>query len=207
MKTEKIKQGCAGLSVLFLLLVILIIVIAPEPEKPIAEAPGIDRKAAEAAKPALSAKAEELLTIIRQASMASVTCKFNFEETVSLISDAPKKPENLMKAYSEAHRGEPNCQEASDNLRQIERLTLSTEALTNNLDLALDDCTKAAELRRDGLKTVKVALDGDNSFATAQKFLDGAIDARSRQAQCIDGLKSIGRESGIPADAMSFLDA
>lgn len=206
MDKEKVKQGCAGASVLFLLLVILIIVIAPEPDQKPSRPTEPTSNSATPPKAARSPQSEALLDVIRQASLATSACKFNFEETINLIADAQEKPDNLMKAYSEAHRGEPNCQDAVDDVRQIERLKLSTEARTNNLRLALDNCAEAAELRRDGLRTIKIALDGDNSFATAQKFLDNAGEARELHSQCIDSLKSLGRDAGISVNDMSFLD-
>lgn len=207
MNKEKVKQGCAGASVLFLLLVILIIAIAPEPDEPSPTPVAESAKSDTVPKVKRTAEAEALLDVIRQASLATTTCKFNFEETINLISEAREKPDNLMKAYSEAHRGQPNCKDAVDDVRQIERLKLSTQARSNNLRLALDNCSKAAELRGNGLRTIKIALDGDNSFATAQKFLDTATEARGLHSQCIDSLKSLGRDSGISVDDMSFLDA
>lgn len=206
MNKEKVKQGCAGLSVLFLLLVILIIVIAPEPEKPVVAQAGPTPKALKAAKPAISDEAQELLTVIHQASSATAGCTFAIDETIDLLATASESPGNLMKAYSKAHMGEPDCKDAVDDLGQIERLKLANPVMTSNLDFALDECARAAKLRAEALKTVKVALDGDYSFATAQKFKDAQQEARTTHNLCMGELKQIGLESGLTPDSLSFLD-
>jgi hypothetical protein len=186
------------------------VIVGPPPadEKPVAAVSAPQMAATNPALPSANEIAqEELLTVLRQASLASNSCKFAIEATVDLLGTAGENPDNLMKAYSRADLGEPDCDDAVRDLGQIDRLKLATQVMTNNLDFALNECARAAKLRAEALKTVKVALDGDYSFATAQKFKDAVQDARTTHNLCIGSLKALGADSGLAADSLSFLDA
>lgn len=211
MNNQKVKWGCALISLCFLFVVILIIIAGPPPagEKPMANATPAKTatlKPVPAPPSPREVARDELMTVMRQASMATNSCRFAIDDTIHLLSTADADPENLMKAYSKAHLAEPDCTDSVDDLGQIGRLKLATPVMTRNLDFALDECARAAKLRAQALKTVKVALDGDYSFATAQKFKDAQQEARTTHNLCMGSLKEIGLESGLPADELDFLD-
>lgn len=207
------KKGCLVFGWIVIAILVLMAVFIPAEKSDQDEAMVAEKIAQESVvKPSTAtdtidqAKRDELMTVLRQASSATIACKFAVEETINLLGSASNSPENLMKAYTKAHQGEPDCYDAAKDLGQIDRPKLATQVMSNNLDYALDECARAATLRAQALKTVKVALDGDYSFATAQRFVDDAQEARTTHNLCMGSLREIGLESGIAENTLDFLE-
>lgn len=205
----------AGFGALFFLLLIVAAIVGPvappetSPASTKATAAKVVKPApAEEAKPALpedQATRDPLLLAFRQIAMPSGRCDFDFNAVADLMAEVGRDQTKLMELYSAAHKGEKTCTDGSKDLSEIELPKLSVAVQNKNLELHLSECLQSTKMRTDALNQLKSIIDGDFTYAGLQAVSDQINDARSYFYLCRSGLQYVGRESGLEADAMSFL--
>jgi hypothetical protein len=202
----------AGFGALFFLLLIVAAIVGPvaPPETSSASTKATAAKVVKPA-PAEDQKTRDaLIAVIRTIAVDTVSCAVHAEKVVNLTGEASGDPdlakqEKAILAYAEAVEGEPRCREIAEKIGKTDAPTLSDSAMFSNLGLAISECRKASIKRADGLESVKVFFNGDHSSDKAMATAALFVEARTLQKSCLDTLQYVGRESGLEADAMSFL--